>query len=131
MRQPRPYDLRRWRRLRAAQLALEPLCRLCQESGLLTAARDVDHIVPIADGGAFDDPANFRSLCHECHSPVTRAAQTGKPVPQAWTKGVDPDTGIPRDGWWSGRRAMLAGLDREAERADDEHEHNNKGRTQQ
>jgi len=27
---------------------------------------EVDHIVPVKDGGT-DDPANLRVLCHECH----------------------------------------------------------------
>jgi 5-methylcytosine-specific restriction endonuclease McrA len=83
----RPYDLRRWRRIRKLQLAREPLCRMCGRT-----ATDVDHIRPLADGGAFDDPANLRSLCHECHSRVTRAWQNGKPEPSA--QGSGPGNGI-------------------------------------
>jgi 5-methylcytosine-specific restriction endonuclease McrA len=45
---------------------------------------DVDHIVPVADGGT-DDPANLRLLCIPCHTAVgyeqranRRDAQTGQ-----------------------------------------------------
>lgn len=27
---------------------------------------EVDHIVPVKDGGT-DDPTNLRTLCHDCH----------------------------------------------------------------
>jgi hypothetical protein len=37
-------------------------CQLCRR-----AAAEVDHIVPVIDGGT-DDPANLRSLCHDCHA---------------------------------------------------------------
>ena len=30
-------------------------------------ATDDDHVVPIADGGDLDDPANRAGLCGECH----------------------------------------------------------------
>jgi 5-methylcytosine-specific restriction endonuclease McrA len=33
---------------------------------------DVDHIIPVADGGT-DDPENLRLLCIPCHRSVTRA----------------------------------------------------------
>ena len=65
----RGYD-RRWRRLRRMVLAREPLCRVCGEKGMLTPATQVDHIVPLADGGdnAFE---NLQSLCATCHSQKT------------------------------------------------------------
>lgn len=64
-----PHRLRRggrpWRRLRAAVLLVEPMCRLCG-----AAATEVDHIVALADGGAELDVLNVRPLCAACHRAV-------------------------------------------------------------
>lgn len=49
--------------------AFEPTARKRQ------AAVDVDHIKALADGGEPYDEANLRSLCHPCHSRITRAWQ--------------------------------------------------------
>ena len=95
----RLYDLRTWRRLRVQQLRQHPLCVLCMKRGLAVPAQDVDHIKPLADGGEPFDHANLRSLCHPCHSLVTRAAQAGRDVV---IRGCDAN-GMPIDGahWWN------------------------------
>ncbi len=62
---------RRWQRLRRAVLAAEPLCRACKERGRLTVANEVDHIVPIVEGGT-DERSNLQALCKSCHSAKTR-----------------------------------------------------------
>jgi len=94
----RIYDKQHWKRLRAQQLRREPLCAMCFERGITRPAVDVDHIVPLADGGepwSFD---NLRSLCHEDHARVTRAAQAGRDVVLS---GCGAD-GYPLDprAWW-------------------------------
>lgn len=61
---------RRWRRLRAAVLASEPLCAECARRGVVTMATDVHHIVAKRDGGA-DTLENLEPLCHACHSRIT------------------------------------------------------------
>ena len=76
----RLYDKRQWRRLREQQLRMHPLCVMCMKRGLATPAQDVDHIKPLADGGERFAHDNLRSLCHSCHSLVTRAAQAGRDV---------------------------------------------------
>lgn len=38
-------------------------CRECGRAGRL----EVDHLVPLAAGGAEFDPANLRALCRSCH----------------------------------------------------------------
>jgi 5-methylcytosine-specific restriction endonuclease McrA len=53
---------------RARQLAREPLCRACQVEGQVTAAREVDHVVRIEEGGEAWGPANLQSLCKAHHS---------------------------------------------------------------
>ena len=74
----RIYDLKAWRTLRDAHLAIEPLCRHCNERGIITAAREVDHIQAIREGGDPWDGDNLQSLCKPCHSRKTAADQAGK-----------------------------------------------------
>lgn len=62
----RGYDAE-WRRIRAAVLAEEPLCRLCSDRGETTAATCVDHIRPQSKGGTHDRE-NLRPLCSRCHA---------------------------------------------------------------
>lgn len=66
----RGYDVR-WRRVRARVLADEPMCRHCQAQGYTTPATEVDHIVPLARGGARLDRNNLQSLCHDHHAEKT------------------------------------------------------------
>ncbi|OBQ69386.1 hypothetical protein A9K72_09085 [Mesorhizobium loti] len=66
------YKTARWQRLRAHQLAEEPLCRNCKKHGRITAATVCDHIE--RHGGDPDRFWNgpFQSLCDQapwrCHS---------------------------------------------------------------
>jgi 5-methylcytosine-specific restriction protein A len=60
-----------WRRLRKMQLAREPLCRECAKTQRITSAAEVDHVIPIRQGGARLDAANLQSLCRSCHSRKT------------------------------------------------------------
>ena len=62
----RGYDAR-WERVRMMHLRAEPLCRRCASLGYTTPATLVDHITPIADGGAVLDEDNLQSLCVRCH----------------------------------------------------------------
>lgn len=63
------YNSRRWKYLRRRRLFLDPLCS-CGE-----IATDVDHIVPIDDGGAPYELENTQSLCATCHGRKTRREQ--------------------------------------------------------
>jgi 5-methylcytosine-specific restriction protein A len=58
---------RDWKELRASFLLSHPLCAICGG-----AAAQVDHIVPIAKGGARMDANNLRALCASCHATKTR-----------------------------------------------------------
>lgn len=64
---------RRWRATRATHLAHEPHCRHCAQRGITTPGTEVDHITPLSQGGAQDDPANLQTLCTPCHDRKTRA----------------------------------------------------------
>lgn len=59
-----------WKGLRAAVLLDEPLCRHCAAAGRVTAASDVDHVIPKALGGT-DDRSNLSPLCADCHARKT------------------------------------------------------------
>jgi 5-methylcytosine-specific restriction protein A len=59
-----------WRRVRAAVLREEPLCRECAREGRTTAAREIDHIIPRSKGGT-EDRDNLQGLCKPCHSAKT------------------------------------------------------------
>lgn len=58
-----------WRKLRTMKLARSPGCEWPE--GCTRAATDVDHIVPLAEGGT-NLLENLRSLCHPHHSSVTQ-----------------------------------------------------------
>lgn len=87
----------KWRRLRAAVLEREPLCRDCWKRGRITTATDLDHADNNPRNNAED---NLVPLCHECHSRKTQA-DLGKRV----AYGCDAD-GMPLDPlhpWNNGR----------------------------
>lgn len=100
-----PYSTRRWQRVRARQLAREPLCRACAARGDTTPAEHVDHITPISAGGAVWDPENLASLCAADHSRKTARDKAGKGGGEDWSlRGCFSD-GSPRDPehpWYSG-----------------------------
>jgi 5-methylcytosine-specific restriction enzyme A len=60
------YDSADWKRLRLWILQRNPLCVECSRP-----AREVDHIIPIADGGKRLDPNNLQAMCKSCHSSKT------------------------------------------------------------
>ena len=65
----KPYDAA-WKKLRDAVLQAEPLCRICRANGLVTAADQVDHIMPKLLGG-LDEWTNCQPLCGPCHREKT------------------------------------------------------------
>ena len=90
----------------AERLRIEPNCRTCRVEGRTTAATEVDHVVPISEGGALLDLANTQSLCVDHHadkSAADRARRTGRPVRRRRRYGCDPATGHPLDPeyWWN------------------------------
>ncbi|MFD9551728.1 HNH endonuclease signature motif containing protein [Nocardia salmonicida] len=59
---------RKWRELREAKLASDPIC---EASGCTRLAIEVDHVEPVGTGGERYDPSNLQSLCHTCHQAKT------------------------------------------------------------
>lgn len=66
----RGYD-GQWSKVRRMVLAAEPLCRHCDETGSVTPATMVDHVIPLNQGGARLDRANLQPLCDPCHAAKT------------------------------------------------------------
>lgn len=67
---------RRWRTIRANILAAQPLC---SAPGCRELATELDHIVPVSQGGAVWDEENLAGLCTAHHAAKTaREAQEGR-----------------------------------------------------
>jgi 5-methylcytosine-specific restriction endonuclease McrA len=63
----RTMNTRRWRTFRLGILSRDNyLCQI-RDRRCLDAATEVDHIQPIAFGGAEFDPANCRAACKPCN----------------------------------------------------------------
>ena len=78
--------------IRAQTLSQYPLCVKCQSKGRITAATEVDHIVPLHKGGT-DDLDNLQSLCHDCHAEKTATEQGKRRRQEIGLDGWPVDTG--------------------------------------
>lgn len=58
-------------RRRSIYFARYPLCVKCKDRGLITVARQIDHIIPLCKGGS-DEMDNWQGLCIPCHEAKTR-----------------------------------------------------------
>jgi 5-methylcytosine-specific restriction protein A len=66
-----------WERYRADYLKEHPRC-VCGAKAVL-----VDHITPVALGGAFWDPCNHQQMCRSCHAAKTmREINAKRKVPR-------------------------------------------------
>ncbi|GAB3282555.1 hypothetical protein GCM10027347_58850 [Larkinella harenae] len=61
----------RWQKFRLAFLRKHPLCIACQKKGIVTAATDVDHVVPHRGDPIKFWAGPFQALCKPCHSAKT------------------------------------------------------------
>lgn len=71
------YGTARWRRIRAAQLAAEPCCRMCAAADppRVTPATVCDHVEPHRGDEARFFGGPFQSLCGTCHNSDKHAAE--------------------------------------------------------
>jgi len=86
------YRHRRWKNLRAHQLALQPLCRMCLLDGRAEPATVVDHVER-----HFGDPEKFwkgklQSVCRSCHEVRKKFIEA-----RGYSRDVDALTGWPKD----------------------------------
>jgi len=80
-----------WRSIRAAVLAEQPLCAMCEVQGLVTAATQVDHL---NNDPQDDRRENLAGTCASCHSIKTGQERNG---------GTFVMKGCDVDGWPYGR----------------------------
>ncbi|AHE51713.1 HNH endonuclease [Sphingomonas sanxanigenens DSM 19645 = NX02] len=74
------YKTARWQRRRAAQLRDEPLCRMCQGEGRITAATIADHVIPHRGDPVLFWQGELQSLCKPHHDrDKQRIERGGKP----------------------------------------------------
>ena len=65
---------RPWRRQRDQILSRDGYlcqCQECRDKGRLMVASEVDHIIPVSQGGS-DDPENLCAIAAECHRKKTQ-----------------------------------------------------------
>jgi len=66
------YSSRRWRKRRALQLRMFPLCKMCEARGIATPAVIADHVESHeGDWNAFM-LGELQSLCKPCHDSLKR-----------------------------------------------------------
>ncbi len=65
------YDSKQWKDLRQYFITRHPLCKWCDEEGVITKGDVVDHIKEITDGGDSLDINNLQTLCHKHHNQKT------------------------------------------------------------
>lgn len=72
------YNTQVWQNIRKIFLRSNPLCVDCKKLRRTVIATQVDHIIPIAEGGSATDPANLQGLCDTHHSQKTRRENAPK-----------------------------------------------------
>lgn len=79
----RMYKRSKWVRTSQQYRANHPLCELCLAEGKETWATEVDHIVPLEQGGEPWGEVNLQALCRPHHSRKTRREQRQGITPAA------------------------------------------------
>ena len=85
------YSRRRWRKLRAAQLAADPLCCMCLALDRVTAATVADHVVPHRGDEELFWNGELQSLCKHHHDSAKAREEF------AGYSGVTDEDGYPLD----------------------------------
>jgi hypothetical protein len=68
------YQSHRWRRIAKLQLAQHPLCKMCEEDGVTSAATIADHVTPHKGDRTAFYTSPLQSLCKPHHDRVGRRA---------------------------------------------------------
>lgn len=89
------YNTARWRRRRAHQLLVEPLCRMCAEQGRATVATVADHVEPHKGDYELFWRGKLQSLCAQCHSRSKQLQETRGYTAAAGVDGQPIDAGHP------------------------------------
>lgn len=57
------FKTKRWAMRRRQVISEQPMCAICETR----VVEEIDHIVPLSQGGAPYDRQNLRGLCRPCH----------------------------------------------------------------
>jgi 5-methylcytosine-specific restriction enzyme A len=74
------YSTAAWRKRRAHQLTIEPLCRMCLAEGRTTPATVADHVVPHRGNPGLFWQGELQSLCATCHSRFKQSQEAARRV---------------------------------------------------
>jgi len=69
------YKKTRWQKIAKAQLAKEPLCRMCTANGLIEPASVADHVKPHRGDVNLFWLGELQSLCFHCHNSRKQSAE--------------------------------------------------------
>lgn len=67
------YKRRKWEMARRAVLARDPICKVCDNA----LSTEVDHIIPLAQGGEPYRLDGLQGICSPCHWRKTGAENAG------------------------------------------------------
>lgn len=84
-----------WKRVRKRVLQRDNyLCIPCSRKShpRVTAAQEVDHIIPRSKGGKVHDESNCESTCRACHLEKSIREQGGRPRPRIGLDGYPVST---------------------------------------
>lgn len=88
-----------WPRVRRTILARDNhTCQICLP-GCTVTATTVDHIQPVALGGAWYDPDNLRAACTHCNGELAKITQRVTQRRSDGDTGPDPGTVVPSRPW--------------------------------
>ena len=71
--------------IRREHFDAHPLCVTCEEEGRTALATELDHIIPLWEGG-HESEANRQGLCEDCHK-----AKTAEEAKRRASLGLPPD----------------------------------------
>ena len=71
--------------IRRKHFQASPLCVVCDSEGRTSLASELDHIIPLWEGG-HESQANRQGLCEECHK-----AKTAEEAKRRASLGLPPD----------------------------------------
>lgn len=86
------YKTKLWQLTRSQQLAKEPICRMCEKRGKITAATVCDHIDPHKGNVELFYSGPFQSLCKPCHDSSKQSQER-----IGYSNDIDPASGWPTD----------------------------------
>ena len=79
-------------------------CGLVVRAGIHLGLLEVDHIVPVCEGGGLAGLANYRTLCQACHTRVSRELQLRRRAQDTATGGAKKSRRAPKRDRPAGKR---------------------------